>query len=75
MLTVDIDRANTTSHSSSDTGVGDEDRKFQWVTKPGTPERRAVYVRTTYVHLFCVHVLANALALTVIIGGEKEREG
>jgi hypothetical protein len=79
LLTVDIDRTIATSSTPLvDTGVGDNvGGQSSWVTvtKPGTHERRAVYVRTTHVHLFCVHVLANALALTIIIGGQKERKG
>ena len=37
---------------------------------PNTPERDWVYKRTTFVHLLCVHVLANALTLTIIIGSQ-----
>lgn len=43
-----------------------------WVTKPNTAERDWVYKRTAFVHLTCVHVFANALALTLIIGIELE---
>ena len=38
-------------------------------TKPNTPERDAVYRRTATVHMLLIHVLANALALALIIGG------
>lgn len=37
-------------------------------TAPYTIERERVYQRTVCVHLLCVHVMANALALTVVIG-------
>lgn len=43
-------------------------------TAPCTEERERVYVRTTFVHLVCVHVLANALAMALIIGGETSRD-
>jgi len=36
-------------------------------TKPNTIERENVYKRTVFVHLLCVHVLANTLAMTIII--------
>lgn len=36
-------------------------------TKPNTIERENVYKRTVFVHLVCVHVLANSLAMTIII--------
>ena len=42
-------------------------------TRSGTPAREAVYVRATWVHLLCVHVLTNALALTLIVGGVDHR--
>ena len=38
-------------------------------TTPNTPERDAVYRRTATVHMLLIHVLANALALALIIGG------
>ncbi len=40
-------------------------------TTPNTMEREWVYRRTAYIHLFCVHVLANALALAIIIGTQS----
>lgn len=43
-------------------------------TAPCTEERERVYRRTTFVHLVCVHVLANALAMALIIGGESTRD-
>ena len=36
-------------------------------TQPNTAQRDWVYRRTVYVHLMCVHVFANALALTLVI--------
>lgn len=36
-------------------------------TKPNTIERENVYKRTVIVHLVCVHVFANALAMTIIV--------
>ena len=38
-------------------------------TKPNTPERDWVYRRTSTIHLLLIHVLANALALALILGG------
>lgn len=35
---------------------------------PNTPEREWVFVRTAVVHIVCIHVLANALTLAIIIG-------
>jgi len=46
-----------------------------WATTPISPERDFVYKRTVFVHLLCVHVLANSLALALIIGGEETRDG
>lgn len=43
-------------------------------THQGTEEREWVFRRTMVVHLVCVHVLANGLALAVIVGGETTRE-
>ena len=43
-------------------------------TKPNTPARARVYVRTVFVHLFGVHVLAASLALALIVGGARDRE-
>lgn len=43
-------------------------------TQPGSDERNAVYQRVVAVHLICVHVTASALALALIIAGEKERK-
>ena len=37
-------------------------------TKPNTEEREWVYTRTVWIHLLCVHVLGNALALVIIVG-------
>ena len=37
-------------------------------TKPNTEEREWVYTRTVWIHLLCVHVLGNALALVIIMG-------
>lgn len=37
-------------------------------TQKNTPERDFVYKRTVWVHLICVHVLANVLALILVIG-------
>ena len=37
-------------------------------TKPNTDEREWVYIRTVWIHLLCVHVLGNALALVIIVG-------
>ena len=44
--------------------LGDADRRKYY-----TPERDAVYRRTARVHMLLIHVLANALALALIIGG------
>ena len=38
-------------------------------TRPNSPERDWVYRRTAAVHCLCVHVLANALGLALVIGG------
>lgn len=54
------------------TNSNDSDVANSWVTKPNTAERDWVYKRTAFVHLTCVHVFANALALTLIIGIELE---
>ena len=40
-------------------------------TKPFTEHREWVYKRTMLVHLICVHVFANALALTLVIGSAQ----
>ena len=37
-------------------------------------QKTRIYTRATWVHLICVHVLANSLALTLIIAGEETRE-
>ena len=37
-------------------------------TKPNTEEREWVYTRTVWIHLLCVHVLGNALAMIIITG-------
>lgn len=36
-------------------------------TRANTPERQWVYERTARVHLICVHLIASALALTLIV--------
>ena len=41
-------------------------------TRRNTVEREDVFRRTVIVHLTAVHVAANALALTIIIGGATE---
>jgi hypothetical protein len=40
---------------------------------PGSVERRHVFRRVTWVHLLCVHVLANALALVMVLRGLQPR--
>ena len=37
-------------------------------------QKTIIYTRVTWVHLICVHVLANSLALTLIIAGEETRQ-
>jgi len=37
-------------------------------------QKTRIYTRATWVHLICVHVLANSLALTLIIAGEETRQ-
>lgn len=39
-------------------------------TRPNTVERDWVYVRTVWIHLICVHVFANALALSLVISSK-----
>lgn len=41
-------------------------RESSWITKPNTIERDFVYARTVWVHLFCIHIFSNVLALTII---------
>ena len=36
-------------------------------TKPHTKDRDWVYKRTVYVHLICIHVLANILAIILVL--------
>ena len=38
-------------------------------TAPGSPERMRVYRRTVWVHALCVHVLASALAVLMLLRG------
>lgn len=37
------------------------------VTYANTQQREDVYKRTVFVHLFCVHIFANALAMTIVL--------
>lgn len=64
----------STSSDNSNSNSKDGAISSSWATLPNTPEREFVYKRTVFVHLMCVHVLANSLALALIIGGEKTRE-
>ena len=43
-------------------------------TNMSTEQKTRIYTRATWVHLICVHVLANSLALTLIIAGEETRQ-
>lgn len=40
-------------------------------TKPNTSERESVYYRTAIIHSLCVHVCANAIVISLIIGGSQ----
>ena len=56
------------------TPLGDEEESARGVllpyAPPNTPEREWVFLRTALVHLVCVHVLANALTLAIIVGSQ-----
>jgi hypothetical protein len=56
------------------TPLGDEEESARGVllpyAPPNTPEREWVFLRTAFVHLVCVHVLANALTLAIIVGSQ-----
>lgn len=55
------------------TPLGDDDGRGNYMlpyAAPNTNERDWVFKRTTYVHLFAVHVAANALALAIILGSQ-----
>jgi hypothetical protein len=52
--------------SNTDTNTNSNDLSIEQKTR--------IYTRATWVHLICVHVLANSLALTLIIAGEETRQ-
>lgn len=44
----------------------------RWGTLPNTQERDFIYTRTVWVHLICVHIAANALAIALVISNHYD---
>jgi hypothetical protein len=64
------DGSPDTDNRDIETGLVDNNRNDK-LTKE---EKIKIYRRATWVHLICVHVLANSLALTLIIAGQETRQ-
>ena len=66
------DRGTPNDVRDIETGLVDNNNNVN--NKLTKEEKAKIYIRATWVHLVCVHVLANSLALTIIIAGEETRQ-